>query len=265
MDGKNDCSGRGLSSAHSLVWLPVLLCLVAAFGCAAFNLDPIDLKQPKDLKQYLPPNEKEDVLLLCFYESGLRIAKDNSISSWPPVTVEDVQILSYPYDDVHLGFSWGIGFGSLTWAYLIQHERCEIWLLTRKRQIIRIPITTSGQRDRALSMFFVVTNPPLASEDFCTYEKGDPSVVRFVQGRWRSLEDARLAQKFWAECPVEENRSPVRSHEDSRPAQKFWADECPVEENPPPVSLNWWDWDWKLHSIFGKTGDILNSRRTAIP
>ncbi len=236
MAGKNDCSGRGWSSVHSLVLLPVFLCLIAALGCAPFNSVTIDLK-PKDLKQYLPPNEKEDVLLLCFYESGRVIAKDNSIVSSPPVTVEDVQILSYPYDDVHLGSNWGIGFGSVTWGYLIQHERCEIWLLTKKRQIIRIPITSSGH-DRALSMFFVATNPPLTSEDFCIYKTGDPS-VRFVQGRWRSLEDARLAQKFWAECPV--------------------------EENPSPVPLNLGEWDWKLHSIFGKTGDILNSRRTAIP
>ena len=234
MDGKNDCSGRGWSSVHSLVWLPVFLCLIVASGCAGFS------SLPKDLKQYLPPNEKEDVLLLCFYESGRVVAKDNSIVSSPPVTVEDVQILSYPYDDVHFGSNLVIGIGAVTWAYQIRHERYEMWLLTKKRQIIRIPLKpiSNNGYDDALSKFFVATNPPLTSEDFCIYKTGDPS-VRFVQGRWRSLEDARLAQKFWAECPV--------------------------EENPSPVPLNWGEWDWKLHSIFGKTGDILNSRRTAIP
>ncbi len=224
---------KDLSSRYFLMLLPVLLCTIIATGCvpkAGINFWPV----PAGYKPYLPPDEKEDVLLICIYDyenkKGLKAG--------------DAQILSYPYDKARLGTTGYLGLVSVAWKIGIGRDRHAILLFTKESQLIYIPLWQHEANDYALSYFYVMDNPPLGNDDFYSYGDNGSALVfnclspgyyyykihtaPDVKYLWISLEDARLARKFW------EGRNA------SQPTSSGST--------------------WKLHSIFGAFDEVLLSR-----
>ncbi len=231
-------AGKANSNAevpmHSCLWLLIFLPVFVLTGCVptiGMNVWPV----PTDYRPYLPPDEKEDVLLFCLYDDD----KDKGLIA------DDVQILNYPYNEAHLGMTGHLGLVSVAWGYGMHRTRHSIWLFSHRGQIIYIPLRPYEARDDALSYFYVMDAPPLKTEDFCHYKKGNPAVffncvsspgyfpqeVREpdAQYRWPSFEDAVLARNFWQDCSACQESSSASV--------------------------------WRMHSIFGTTGQVLNSRK----
>jgi hypothetical protein len=240
MDGMNNYSDMKRASVISCsVWLLCLLFIIAVTGCIP-TIGLNDWPVPADYSIYLPPSEKDDVLLVSLYDLG------KGGCPW----IDDAQIITYPYDKAHLGMTGNLGLTSVTWAYGLYRSRVAIMLFTRQHQIIYIPLRPYFAMDDALSFFYVMDHPPLRDEDFCTYKKNDECVYFNCIGSpdyfpvtitkpdtqypWHTIEDAKLAQQFWKESTIDSTHLPVSSM-------------------------------WKLHSIFGKTGQVLSSRRVIPP
>lgn len=239
MDGKNDINNR-MNFIHFFVLLPLFLFITTTTGCMpkiGINVWPV----PLNYSLYLPPNTKDDVLLFCLYD----------LENGDCLLVDDVQILSYPYNKTRLGMTGNFGLVSPTWKYGMHRSRHSVWLFTRKQQIIYIPLRPYGAFDDALSYFYVMNNPPITNIDFYIHKENNPFVYfncvsppyyhpleeitkPDVQFLWSSSEDAKLVKEFWSESSACQNHLSVSAL-------------------------------WKLHSIFGTTGQVLSYRRVLSP
>ena len=228
-----DGSSRHINPLNSKL-LIMLLLLVAATGC----IPVIELNSwptPRSFKPYLPPEEKEDVLLVCLFDYS-------DHDGW----MADAQILSHPYNNAKLKSSRGLGITSITWGFGSYRRIAELLLFTKKHKAITVPLRPFNAHDDALSYFYVMNNPPLKNEDFYDVDdKTDMPCFRCVS----SPGIGYLLKK----CTTPEAKYRWISHENAKLAREFWEKGTSA---PPSPSGN----IWKLHSIFGKTNDILSSR-----
>ena len=231
MDGRNSTDMRRATHYLLLLFVMTLLSIIVN-GCIPV-IDVNGWPVPNSYRQYLPPNEKDDVLLIGVYHYS---NKQNAVA-------EDVQVLTYPYDKATLKSTSSLGITSVAWGIGYRCERIQILLFTKKRQAICIPLRPFGAFDDALSYYYVMNNPPLTAEHFLSASKtsfpffhciGSPGYFPKVclgpdvQYCWKTLEDAERARKFW------EERSPAFS--------------------PSSLSI------WELHSIYGETDQFLSER-----
>ncbi|MBQ6473185.1 MAG: hypothetical protein IJJ33_14460 [Victivallales bacterium] len=223
---------------HCLACISMFSILIAITGCMptiAIN----DWSVPSTYRPYLPPDEKDDVLFVCIYDTGHKLI------------AADAQIMHSPYDrKARLGMTWAIGMGSVSWECTTCRSRHAILLFTKKHQMIYIPLRPYGAFDDALSYFYVANDSPIIADDFCCHKENDPYIYfNFVTTpyyypiekikkqqtlfQWDSIENAKLAKDFWAATFYSQKHLPVASF-------------------------------WKRHSIFGITDQILITRNTTL-
>ena len=237
MDGNNEDRSMRIYFIHCLVYLSLYAIIIVVTGCRpviALNDWPI----PSIYRPYLPPDEKDDVLLVCIYDTGHEVVAD------------DAHIMRYPYDSPRLGMTGALGVVSVSWECTTFRSRYEILLFTKKHQIIYIPLRPYGAKDDALSYFYVADAPPIEADDFCFHKANNPCLyLNFISTpyyysmekiqkqqtlyRWTSIESAELAKEFWSATSNSRKQLLVASF-------------------------------WKFHSIFGTTGQVLRSRKLTL-
>ena len=196
MAGRNNPDNRLFIQGYLLLFLVLL----TASGCVIPVVAVNDWPVPANYKPYLPPDEKDDVLLICIYDKN----------QYQDIA-DDVQILSYPYNKARFKRTYAIGLmGSVGWAAKKNRGRVAILLFTKKGRVIYIPLRPYRAYDNALTYFHAMDAPPLQNNDFLSYEDHSyPYQFYFfaapsdyapeiftrpnVEYRWGSLESAKMA------------------------------------------------------------------------